>query len=293
MSNYVFDTSSSYSDYLQAGTLERGLKGQISSSAKSIIASNEELHSENVSVLRDISSSVAAGFESVSLEIGDLSAEIRELNATFHWGFSELLTEAGRINDSLEELVRLAKTPAQTWAYEQFEIARDADRKGLHEEALEYLNRAINGYGGQTGYNLEYRFHFLLGRIRLGSFRNYFTEIVRLPEAERSFLYAARYAAQDAPGEAAQALLAAGWAAYCQGEVTKAGEHTRKALSLDPDLAEAYFQLAKISAHIDNVEDALAPLRQAIALDRATRSRLPPTKTSESMKDRLLICSRS
>jgi len=268
MSNYVFGTSLSYSDYLKAKSFERGLKRQISSSAKSIVASNEELQRENISVLRDISSSMAAGFESVSLEIGDLSAEIRELNATFHWGFSELLTEAGRINDSLEELVQLAKTPAQTWAYEQFEIARDADRKGLYEEALEYLNRAINGYGGQTGYNLEYRFHFLLGRIRLGSFRNYSTEIVRLPEAERSFLYAARYAAQDAPKEAAQALLAAGWAAYCQGEVTKADEHTRQALTLDPDLAEAYFQLAKISAHIDNVQDALAPLRQAIALDR-------------------------
>lgn len=268
MSNYVFGTTLSYSDYLQARSFERSLKSEISSSAKSIIASNQELQRENIAVLRDLSSSVSAGFESISIEISDLSTGIRELNATFQWGFSELLTQAGRINDSLEELVRLAKTPAQTWAYEQFEIARDADRKGLFEEALEYLNRAINGYGGQTGYNLEYRFHFLLGRIRLGSFRNYSKDIVRLPEAERSFLYAARYAAQDAPKEAAQALLAAGWAAYCQGEMTKAGDYTRQAVSFDPKLAEAYFQLAKVSMHLNNAQDALAPLQQAIELDR-------------------------
>ena len=268
MSNYVFGTSLSYSDYLQAKSFEKSLKSEISSSAKAIVASNEQLQRENISVLRDLSTSVSAGFESLSVEISDLSAGIRELNATFNWGFSELLTQAGRINDSLEELVRLAKTPAQTWAYEQFEIARDADRKALFEEALEYLNRAINGYGGQTGYNLEYRFHFLLGRIRLGSFRNHSKEIVNLPEAERSFLSAARYAAQDAPKEAAQALLAAGWAAYCRGDMTCATNYTQQALSIDPRLAEAQFQLAKVLMHSTDPEAAVDSLKQAIELDR-------------------------
>src|SRR5258708_4532226 len=246
MSNYVFGTKLSYRDYLQAESLERSLKGEISSSTKSIIASNEELQRENIAVLRDVSSSVSRGFESISNELDEVSAGIQALNATFRWGFSELLTQTSRINDSLEELVRLAKTPAQTRAYEQFEIARDADRKGLFEESIEYLDRAINGYGGQTGYKLEYRFHFLLGRIRLGSFRNHSKEIVSQEDAEKSFLYAARYAAQDAPNEAARALLAAGWAAYSRGEVTKAQDYTQQAILVDTKLAEAQFQLAKI-----------------------------------------------
>lgn len=268
MSNYVFGTSLSYRDYLQAKSFERSLKGEISSAAKSIIASNEELQRENISVLQSLSSSVAGGFEDISIELGEVSAGIRELNATFQWGFSELLTEAGRMNDSLQELVRLAKTPAQTWAYEQFEIARDADRKGLFEEAIEYLDRAINGYGGQTGYKLEYRFHFLRGRIRLGGFRNYSKEIVDPEEAEQSFLSAARYAAQDAPKEAARALLAAGWAAYSRGEMTSGQNYTQQAISFDPTLAEAHFQLAKILMHVNNPDQALPPLQNAIELDR-------------------------
>ena len=268
MSNYVFGTSLSYRDYLQAKSFERSLKGEISSSTRSIIASNEELQRENISVLRDLSSSVSSGLENISIELSDLSSGIDQLNATFQWGFSELLTQTSRINDSLDELVRLAKTPAQTWAYEQFEIARDADRKGLFEEAIEYLDRAINGYGGQTGYKLEYRFHFLLGRIRIGSFRNHSKEIVSQEDAERSFLYAARYAAQDAPKEAAHALLAAGWAAYSRGDPKNAQDYTQQAISFDPKLGEAHFQLAKILMHINKPEQALIPLQTSIDLDR-------------------------
>lgn len=268
MSNYVFGTSLSYRDYLQAESFERSLKSEISSSTRSIIASNEELQQENTSVLRNLTASVSSGLETISIELSDLSSGINELNATFRWGFSELLTQTSRINDSLEELIRLAKTPAQTWAYEQFEIARDADRKGLFEESIEYLDRAINGYGGQTGYKLEYRFHFLLGRIRIGSFRNHSKEIVSQEDAERSFLYAARYAAQDAPSEAARALMAAGWAAYSRGDLTKAQNYTQQAISFDPKLGEAQFQLAKILMHINKPEEALIPLQSSIDIDR-------------------------
>ena len=267
MSAYIHGTSLSYRDYLQAKSFERSLRGEISSAAKSVIASNEELQRENISVLKSLSSSVSLGFDQISFELGEISAGLGELNATFQWGFSELLTLTGGVYDSLHELIKIARTPAQTWAYEQFEIAWDAFRKNLYDEALEYLDRAINGYGGQTGYKIEYRFHFLLGTIRLGSLKN-FTEIVNLAEAERAFLNAARYARQDAPQEAALALLAAGWAAYCQGEFPEAQQRTEEAIALHPALAEAHFQLAKIQMHLNQPEQALTPLRKAIALDR-------------------------
>src|SRR5437879_3257942 len=269
MSNYVFGTNLSYLDYLQAQSFERSLTGEISSASKSIIASNEELQRENISVLQSGFESLSVQFGQISHAIGQMSADIRDLNATFQWGFSELLTQTGKINDSLEELKGLAKTPAQTWAYEQFEIARDADRKGLYEEAIEYLNRAINGYGGQTGYKLEYRFHFLLGRIRLGSLKNYSKEVAKPEEAERSFLYAARYAAQDAPKEAARALLAAGWAAYSRGEMESTQQHTQQALSFEPKLAEGHFQLAKVLMHVNKPGEALSSLEKAIEVQRA------------------------
>ncbi|MDP2999956.1 MAG: hypothetical protein Q8N47_20895 [Bryobacterales bacterium] len=222
-----------------------------------------------MSVSTSLQTSVAEGFEQLSFDVQALTAGVSELTAAFHWGFSELLTTVGRVNATLVELVKIAKTPAQTWAYEQFEIARDAFRQNLYPEALEYLNRAINGYVGNTGYKLEYRFHYLWGTILLGSSRNTSKDILNLPYAENAFLNAARYAQRDEPKEAGRAFLAAGWAAYCQGKMKAAKEYTEQALSLFPALAEDHFQLAKIEMHVDEPDQGLLPLRRAIELERA------------------------
>ena len=172
MSNYVHGSSLSYRDYLMAQGFERSIKSEISEQTRLLIASNEELQREHISVSRSLSDSVSSGieqlssdlnslsrgvsegFEQLAWKIDELSQGLVELNSTFQWGFSELLVSVGRVNDSLQELIIIAKTPAQTWAYEQFEIARDAFRKEFYEEAIEYVERAINGYASNTGYKL-------------------------------------------------------------------------------------------------------------------------------------------
>ena len=265
MSNYIFGTSLSYTDYLQARSFENSLTMEISQQSKAIIASNEQLQREHIAVSSLV---MTDGFERLSCDLQSLKSSVSELTAAFEWGFSELLAAVGQVNDTLAQLVRVAKTPAQTWAYEQFEIAREAFRKQLYPEALEYLDRAINGFAGNTGYNLEYRFHYLLGTIRLGSFKNSSKGVVDLPGAESAFLATARYSRGDQPKEAGRAMLAAGWAAYCQGKMDAAKEYTRQALSLSPSLGEAYFQLAKIQMHMGEVDTALTPLQKAIELDR-------------------------
>lgn len=269
MSNYVYGGSLSYRDYLQAKSFEDAFRSEISRQTRSIIASHEQLQKEHIAVSQSLQTSVAEGFEELSFDVQALTAGVSELTAAFNWGFSELLTAVGQVNATLVELVRIAKTPAQTWAYEQFEIARDAFRQGLYPEALEYINRAINGYVGNTGYKLEYRFHYLWGTILLGSSRNTSKDILNLSHAENAFLNAARYARQDQPKEAGRALLAAGWAAYCQGKMAVAKQYTEQALALSPTLAEAHFQLAKIQMHIGEAEQGLVPLRRAVELERA------------------------
>jgi tetratricopeptide (TPR) repeat protein len=133
---------------------------------------------------------------------------------------------------------------------------------------LEYLDRAINGHAGNTGYKLEYRFHYLLGTIRLGKFSNPCPDVMNLPEAERAFLAAAKYAIRDHPREAACAYLGAGWTAYCQGDMESARQFTQQAIMLDSRLAEAHFQVAKILMHVDDPAGSLPALRRAIELDR-------------------------
>lgn len=268
MSIYVYGTRLSYRDYLQAKSFEDGLRFEIDKQTRSIIASNEELQQEGLAIVKQLGDSVARGFEQLSIDIDSISSGIDELNSTFRWGFSEIIASLGHINDALNKLILIAKTPSQTWAYEQFDIARNAFRQGLYEDTLEYLNCAINGFGGNTGYKIEYRFHFLLGTVRIGSFKNNSSEIVNLVKAESAFLAAAKYARHDLPHEAGRALVAAGWAAYCQGKFTEAQEHTKQAISLYPDLPEAHFQSAKIQMHVGSPDRALPFLRQAIELDR-------------------------
>lgn len=258
----------SYRDYLRVQSVEKSLTAVVSNETRQLIASNQELAESGVAAGAGIQTAVEDGFEAVTFELQGISAGIANLALAIQWGFTEVLTAVGRVNDSLEELIAIAKTPAQTWAFEQFEIARDAYRRQLYPEALEALHRAIGGHQSNTGYRIEYRFHFLLGVIRLGSRSNIDESIVDPAVAENSFLTAARYAVTDAPLEAARAYVAAGWAAYCQGKTDLAVAHTQQAIVLDGHSAEAHFQFAKLLMHCDRTEVALEALGLAIERDR-------------------------
>lgn len=268
MSTYVFGTHLSYHDYLQAKSFESTLTSDISKHARAIIASHEELLRDHISVSHGIASALSEGFEQLSFSFQGLSQQVSDLNATFQWGFGELLSEVGRVSDALQSLISISTTPAQTWAYEQFEIARDAFRKELYEEAIDYVGRAINGFKGNSGYRLEYRFHYLLGTIRVGSFRNHSVAIVDQAKAVKAFLDAAKYALHDEPKEAGRAYWGAGWAAYCRGDFENALAYSERAVSLFSDFAEGQFQVAKVYMHLGNTEKGLPALKSAIQLDR-------------------------
>jgi tetratricopeptide (TPR) repeat protein len=260
----------------------RRLSLDISRQTRDVIASNEALAAENIRATEiaagqisdamsagfgELSDVMNGGFTRLSYDMQEISAGIDELNATFHWGFSQMLASMGRMNDSLAELVKIAKTPAQTAAFEQYEIARDAFRQGLYQECLESLDTAINGNQASTGYKLEWRFHQMKGSVLLG-FVGCETAMIDLPKAEESFLLAARYAKTDFPDHAGKAFLSAGWAAYCQGKLQEALGHTEQAISITPNLGEALFQAAKVKMALGEVDSALPVLARAIDQDR-------------------------
>ena len=282
-----------YVDYLSAHEFVNDIKDSskqaaaklsfdISQQTLAVIASNESLARENIeathvaadkitetmrSELGALSSVMQDGFSELTYEMQGLSEGIERLNATFHWGFSEMIASMGRMNDSIDELIKIAKTPAQTAAYEQYEIAQEAFRQKLGQECLEALDKAINGDQSSSGYKLEWRFHTMKGTVRLG-FVGGDMSLVDPAEAEESFLLAGRYAKADHPEHAAQAFLSAGWSAYCQGKLKDALLHTEQALKIIPNLGEALFQSAKINIAIGEVPHALSSLKEAIEIDR-------------------------
>ena len=286
MSNYVWGSHLSYADYLQAksfvsdvqsATREAGRKVSmdISRQTRDIIASNESLLREHIELLNASDDRTVgglnAGFERISYSMDAgfdrLSDGISELNATFHWGLGAVLVSLGHMNDSLSELLKIAKTPFQTVAFNHFEIARDAFRQGLYRESLEELDKAILGDHTSAGYKLEWRFHQMKGTIQLG-FADGDMSLYDLAKAEESFLTAARYGKTDYPHDAGRAFLSAGWAAYCQGKMKEALAYTEQAMSLHPEMGEVFFQASKVQMALGEVESALPLLAKAIDLDR-------------------------
>ena len=123
MSYYVWGSGISYQQYLLAksfvsdvttsvsGTGKR-ISLQVEKQTRQLIASNESLLHQNL----QLAESTAEGFDTLSYQLEDISGQIAELNSTFHWGFSQVIAQLGHMNDSLAELVQIAKTPIQTTA---------------------------------------------------------------------------------------------------------------------------------------------------------------------------------
>lgn len=293
MSYFVYGSSLSYNDFLQGKSFVDDIKSsnkkiaiEVSKQTRQLIASNEtlakmEINSREIAnervlkrqteivgeMTERITNKLSEGFETLSFQMQEISNELSELQSTFHWGFSSLIAELGGMNDSIKELIKIAKTPAQTAAMEHFNTARDMFRQKIYPDVLEELDKAINGVPGvSAGFKQEWRVHQLKGIVKLG-FIDCNIDLVNLEEAEDSFLKAALYAQTDYPIDAATAYLSAGWAAYCQGKMNEAIGHSEKAISLNPNLVEAMFQIAKIMISQDQVNQSFEMLKRALKND--------------------------
>jgi tetratricopeptide (TPR) repeat protein len=269
MSYYVWGSGVSYQLYLQAKSFvddvsssSRRMSLEVSHQTRALVASNNDLAMGNIR----IADAVSEGFDKLSWALGEISAELSELNASFHWGFSQIIAQLGHMNDTREELVKVAKTPVQTTAYNHFEIARDAFRQGLYQECLEELSKAIDGDHPSSGFRLEWRFHQMLWTLRLG-FVDCDFSLIDFAQAEQSFLSAARYAGTDYRQDAARAFQSAGWAAYCQGKMDEALVHTEMATSLAPEMREAHYQAAKVLMAQEEADRAVVILRRLVHED--------------------------
>lgn len=190
-----------------------------------------------------------------------------DIQPRFHWGRSEDLLGVGAFAASLKELKDRARSSAEMWAFEQYATACDAFRRGLHQEALEYLRRAIEGDEGHEGYDLDFRIHFLAGLIRLGSCAHHDGAVLDTAEAEQAFRRAARCARCDYPVEAGWCLLGAGWACYWRGDLEDAATLTDQAVVLLPKPGAAHFQAAKIRYRLRHAARAEASLLGALDVE--------------------------
>jgi len=133
--------------------------------------------------LREGLAGVSEEIEAIAYGIEGVADGIDRLTGKSDWAFGEILVILGAVRASLQELVAVAKTPMETWAYEQFRYAREAMAQQLHPEAHEALLHAISGLGSHLGYELEYRFHYTLGVLHLGDCADHEAALVDLDKA--------------------------------------------------------------------------------------------------------------
>lgn len=118
MSYYVWGSGISYLQYLQVRSFVddvstashdagRQVSLELSKQTRELIASNELLARQNI----QIADATTEGFERLSYYLEEISEGIAELNATFHWGFSQVISQLGHMNDTLRELLETSKTP--------------------------------------------------------------------------------------------------------------------------------------------------------------------------------------
>jgi tetratricopeptide (TPR) repeat protein len=276
----VGDSALTYQQFRQAREFSNSIKLSVDAGFREVIATNEQLSERGIAVIqREMSDSrdaIVGAISDLEVPLWSIDSGIREVrdeialgfdevNRTLRWGFGELIIGQNRLNDTLQDLLACARTPSQIWALEQFEIARDDIRRGLVPEALQTVTRAIEGFGSQTGYKTEFRFHLLRGAIHLGGCQDD-PDIIDLAAAEESFLLAARYASSDLPGEAADAFIHAGRAAFLRGRPNEALVHTQCGLKLVPNHAQGLFQAARLHATLGAKDAASEALANAFVL---------------------------
>ena len=261
----------SYKEYIAQQYLRDNVDVVVAKSVREAVGSIKDVYGDNadrvgagLTEIRYRIDQTNETLELISFRLGGIQDKLDVANFNIVSGFQALFVKADELNDSLAHiscgiesvnrsintLIGIARTPAQTWAYNQYEIARDALRRKLFPEALEALNFAINGSPQNAGHKTDYHFHQLRGVLLLGIPGEPDTvNLVDLEAAECSFLLAARYAHYDNPSEAAQALVGAGKAAYADGRLPDSEKHYAAALQTDPRCGEANYQMARLWVH--------------------------------------------
>lgn len=270
-----------YLEYLKERShfedLNESLSDQLQSSAGQQIDATHELR-DSIGTLRIAAYEQSASLSRIEGELAqvneslvgmhnklfDIEDAILETNSLLDWGFTSVIAKMDGLNDNLEELLRLSQNPSQTWAYEQFDIARRALSKGFTKEAYRSVNMAISGYESHTGFEIEHRFHLLKGFLELGSPEAVDDEFISPQNAAESFSKAAKYAAAESAELASIALCREGWAHYCAGDEDKAYRCFAHALSNDIDNAEAHYNLARICFRRGDLDTGNFHLREAI-----------------------------
>jgi WD40 repeat protein len=189
------------------------------------------------------------------IEIDKLVGGIAQLNADFNLVLGDLIWKFEMSQETLNNIlqeIRLAEFEREARAYRS--RAERAYLNGWYEEALgDFLEAEKRNYP-------DYSVHRSIASL-------YLYHLVDLPSALAYFLKAAKYARPSDPRQSAEAHYFAGMICLIQQQLSSAFTHLEEAVKLDPELFEAYYQKACLSARLSDIDASINSLESAIRGD--------------------------
>jgi tetratricopeptide (TPR) repeat protein len=287
-----------YRSYLETRSHFDQIPIAIDQQTAALVGGLERLRSANqdneqaIDALQSINSNLSRGLDEANRNLSNIASDTEEIAAHTYqlmvsnesllretsklaplldWGFSSTTSALSEVSSRLDRLINAFESKDQTWAFEQYRIARSLlFQDGLVHESLDYLNRAIEGYKSEPGYPLEPEFFFLRGSIRLGVLDAISVDLVDTAKAIADFEKAARYSKNRDKEIFSRSLAMIGRAYYCSGQPVEAISYFQKALEKgQKGNPEILFNLAKAHAVLGVVDAAMANLKAALELEWA------------------------
>jgi len=211
----------------------------------------EEIIESQVEAANAIIISQARIADKIDIETREITEGFQELQATFDWGFTELIWQIEQQREVLKDILKVLQAPLDTQAKELKKRAEYAYRNSWIDDALkDFLeSEKKNRY--------DFTIHQNLGNIYL----------FKKKDQDRALEYyekAVKYATPKSSYYTSVSLLHKGLVKYLQKDFKEAYKATLKAIELSPDFYEAHYQHAQYCANLGKYNEAIKHLKKAI-----------------------------
>ncbi len=253
-----WEVRKSYYKGLELGKDVNSLVSGLNKQTKAMVAS--QLASANAIVvsqerLSEGLNAVARGIDAVEIGIDRVADGIAGLKAAFEWGIGEIVWQIEQNREVLQSILEVLSAPLDTQAKELRKRAERYYQNGWIEDALtEFLASEIKCRD-------DFAVHISLGNIYLFHKKD-------KVKALEYFDKAIKYAAPESAYHTSYSLLHRGVIKYSEQKPQEALACVKEAITLTPDLIEAYFQGAQYWAALGRESEMLNSLKHTILEDK-------------------------
>lgn len=280
-----------YKEFAQANTFFTDVTGSINRQTKQIKSSIEANRSaiddqtkQIVASNSQIVSALEKGFDHIAQineqGFGNVTSAIEALHSDLNYNFGILIQRMEYQNKILSGILKTIQAPFETQVREYYSKACDLANGGILDKAVEYFKKSISLPTGEIFFPSLYQ----LGRLYLTGVdgeiniidpkiasenlltaNKYGTGILRTNPSFKSILADCKFFLS----QSFYFQLRGNRNSQMEKElINKALTYGDEAVTLNPQLSQGYYFLAKYNAYVNNIEEMKLCLSKAIRLDR-------------------------